>query len=93
MKLDDVTVKKSVLAILSKLSRNERYKLHLHYKKFSNAEVARQNNPTKYKLSQENWEKLCDLFSDPKYKVRFLFIYIYQFRFCRIYFSYFSEQY
>ena len=34
--------------------------------------MARQNNPTKYNLTQENWEELCDLFSDPEYQVQFV---------------------
>ncbi|GMJ10728.1 hypothetical protein HRI_004742000 [Hibiscus trionum] len=70
MKLDDSYVKSSVMSILSKLSRNHRHKVHLHFKTFPNADVARQNKPTKYNLSQENWEELCDLFSDPKYQRR-----------------------
>ena len=67
IKLDDDYVKTSVLSILSKLYRNQRYKLHLHYKSFPNDEVARQNNPTMHNLSQENWKELCDLFNDPIY--------------------------
>ncbi|OMO51247.1 hypothetical protein CCACVL1_29910 [Corchorus capsularis] len=68
MKMDDEYVKKSVLSILQKLSRNQRYKLHKHFKKFSSAEVARQNKPVDGNLTQENWDSLCDLFSDPEYQ-------------------------
>ncbi|KAK9031922.1 hypothetical protein V6N11_056208 [Hibiscus sabdariffa] len=68
MKFDDDYVKSSVMSIMSKLSRNHRHKVHLHFKTFPNADVARQNKPTKYNLTQENWEQLCDLFSDPKYQ-------------------------
>ncbi|KAL4279094.1 hypothetical protein GQ457_03G015270 [Hibiscus cannabinus] len=67
MKLDDDYVKTSIMSIMSKLSRNHRHQVHLHFKKFPNAIIARQNKPTKYNLTQENWEKLCDLFSDPQY--------------------------
>ncbi|KAK8494929.1 hypothetical protein V6N12_007913 [Hibiscus sabdariffa] len=70
MKLDDDYVKTSVMSIMSKLSRNHRHQVHLHLKKFPNAIIARQNKPTKYNLTQENWEKLCDLFSDPQYQRR-----------------------
>ncbi|KAK9008979.1 hypothetical protein V6N11_080455 [Hibiscus sabdariffa] len=70
MKFDDDYVKSSVMSIMSKLSRNHRHKVHLHFKTFPNADVARQNKPTKYNLTQENWEQLCDLFSDPKYQRR-----------------------
>ncbi|GMI89456.1 hypothetical protein HRI_002614900 [Hibiscus trionum] len=70
MKLDDEYVKNSVMSIMSKLSRNHRHQVHLHFKTFPNAAIARQNKPTKYNLTQENWDKLCDLFSDPKYQRR-----------------------
>ncbi|KAK8480918.1 hypothetical protein V6N11_025360 [Hibiscus sabdariffa] len=70
MKVDDDYVKSSVMSIMSKLSRNHRHKVHLHFKTFSNVDVARQNKPTKYNLTQENSEQLCDLFSDPKYQRR-----------------------
>ncbi|OMO62180.1 hypothetical protein CCACVL1_22979 [Corchorus capsularis] len=66
--MDDEYVKKSVLSILQKLSRNQHYKLHKHFKKFSSAEVARQKKPADGNLTQENWDSLCDLFSDPEYQ-------------------------
>ncbi|XVE95651.1 hypothetical protein REPUB_Repub02eG0116900 [Reevesia pubescens] len=40
MKMDDDYVKSSVLSMLMKLSRNHRYKLHKHFKKFSSPEKA-----------------------------------------------------
>ncbi|KAL4339970.1 hypothetical protein GQ457_08G023120 [Hibiscus cannabinus] len=70
MKLDDDYVKSSIMSIMSKLSRNHRHKVHFHFKTFPNVGVARQNKPTKYNLTQENWEQLCDLFSGPKYHRR-----------------------
>ncbi|OMO89261.1 Transposase, Ptta/En/Spm, plant [Corchorus olitorius] len=70
MKMDDEYVKKSVLSILQKLSRNQRYKLHKHFKKFPPTEVARQNKHVDGNLTQENWDSLCDLFCDPEYQKR-----------------------
>ncbi|KAE8673174.1 hypothetical protein F3Y22_tig00111810pilonHSYRG00280 [Hibiscus syriacus] len=70
MKLDDGYVKRYVISITSKLSRNHPHKVHLNFKKFPNDVVACQNKPTKYNLTQENWEQLCDLFSDPEYQCK-----------------------
>lgn len=69
MKFDDDYVKQSVMSILTKLSRNQRYRLYWHYKSFPNDEVARQNNHSKFHLNQEYLESLCDLFNDPNYRV------------------------
>lgn len=81
--MDDEYVKSSVEKILQKLSRNQRYRLHQCFKKYSSVQEARRNKPTNFNLSQENWDKLCDMWSDPKFQVcditfdSFLYIYIY----------------
>ncbi|OMO69245.1 Transposase, Ptta/En/Spm, plant [Corchorus capsularis] len=56
------------MSILSKLSRNQRHKLHLYYKKFPSDEEARRNLPNGFNLTQDDWEEFCNLFSDPAYQ-------------------------
>lgn len=62
----------NVLALLKHRSRHQRHRLNKHFKKFSMVEEAIQNKPSFGGLTQENWEELCQLFSDPKYQVSFL---------------------
>ena len=78
--MDDEYLKSSVEKILQKLSRNQRYRLHQCFKKYSSVQEARRNKPTNFNLSQENWDKLCYMWSDPYVILHLIhsYIYIYQ---------------
>lgn len=70
MDVNDEYVKESVTNILKKISRIQRHKAHLHFKKFQDVEVARRNPPPKIPIAEENWGQLCDMFSDNNYQKR-----------------------
>ena len=65
---DDFIIDK-IQQILKYRSRNARYKLHNHFKKFDLVEVAKANKPNFGKLTQDNWEDLCTYWNDPKVNV------------------------
>ncbi|CAA0817471.1 Unknown protein [Striga hermonthica] len=66
--LDDPGVKRCVIDKVQASSRQKRYRLHKHYKKYSSHEEAKNNKPS-FCASQENWEDMCELFASPKFKV------------------------
>lgn len=68
--INDDYVRKSVNSIMQKSVRQQRYRLHQHFKKFDSPEEARRNLPTKYNISDENWDELCKLWTDESFKER-----------------------
>ncbi|CAA0816657.1 Unknown protein [Striga hermonthica] len=48
-------------------SRQIRYRLHKHYKKYATLQDAKNNKPP-FCASKENWDELCDYFASAKFK-------------------------
>ncbi|CAH9123257.1 unnamed protein product [Cuscuta epithymum] len=65
--IDDAGVKESLVERLKCSTRQKRYKLYLHYKKFQTLELAKSNKPSSYP-DQNNWQLLCDYFATDKFK-------------------------
>ncbi|OMO89537.1 hypothetical protein CCACVL1_07778 [Corchorus capsularis] len=66
--LNDEYIKRSVLSIFAKLCKQQRYKLHQYYKSFNTDEETRQKLLSNFNMTEENWEKYCDMFSDADFK-------------------------
>ncbi|OMO63607.1 hypothetical protein CCACVL1_22383 [Corchorus capsularis] len=49
-------------------TKQQRYKLHQYYKSFNTDEKARQKLPPNFNMTEENWGKYCDMFSDADFK-------------------------
>ncbi|KAL3643711.1 hypothetical protein CASFOL_014526 [Castilleja foliolosa] len=65
--MDKPGVKQCVIDRLKSSSRQQRYRLHQHYKKFANLEEAKRKKPASVS-DQEQWELLCDHFESPEFK-------------------------
>ncbi|CAA0826848.1 Unknown protein [Striga hermonthica] len=50
-------------------SRQVRYRLHKHYKKYATLQEAKNNKPP-FCVSKENWDELCDYFASAKFKAQ-----------------------
>lgn len=66
--VDAPGVKQCLIDRLKSSSRQKRYKLHMHYKKFATLVEAKNNKPS-FCPCKKNWEALCDYFATPKFKV------------------------
>ena len=66
--VDDPGVRDSLIERLKCSSRQKRYKLHGHYKKFATLEEAKRNKPS-FCPNKNNWDVLCDYFETPEFKV------------------------
>ncbi|KAM7511313.1 hypothetical protein LguiB_010188 [Lonicera macranthoides] len=66
--LDEDHVRNFCDNLLMTGSRNEQYRLHKRFEKYSSTEEARQHAPPS--LSQDNWNLLCAKFKDPHYQNR-----------------------
>ncbi|KAL3618485.1 hypothetical protein CASFOL_037567 [Castilleja foliolosa] len=65
--MDKPGVKQCVIDRLKSSSRQQRYRLHQHYKKFANRQEAKRNKPAQVS-DQQQWELLCDHFESPEFK-------------------------
>ncbi|KAL3644290.1 hypothetical protein CASFOL_012222 [Castilleja foliolosa] len=65
--MDKPGVKQCVIDRLKSSSRQQRYRLHQHYKKFANLQEAKRNKPAQVS-DQQQWELLCDYFESPEFK-------------------------
>ncbi|GER43297.1 eukaryotic translation initiation factor 3G1, partial [Striga asiatica] len=65
--IDVPGVKQCLIERMKCSSRQKRYKLHMHYKKFASTQDAKANKPA-FCPSQETWEQLCDHFANAHYK-------------------------
>ncbi|KAL3633642.1 hypothetical protein CASFOL_022404 [Castilleja foliolosa] len=65
--IDKPGVKQCVIDRLKISSRQQRYRLHVHYKRFPNVEEAKRNKPAAV-TDQKQWEELCDHFNSPEFK-------------------------
>ncbi|KAL3654699.1 hypothetical protein CASFOL_001434 [Castilleja foliolosa] len=65
--MDKPGVKQCVIDRLKSSSRQQRYRLHQHYKKFANLQEAKRNKPAQVS-DQQQWELLCDNFESPEFK-------------------------
>ncbi|KAL3613587.1 hypothetical protein CASFOL_042621 [Castilleja foliolosa] len=65
--MDKTGVKQCVIDRLKSSSRQQRYRLHQHYKKFTNLQEAKRNKPAQVS-DQQQWELLCDHFESPEFK-------------------------
>ncbi|KAL3618774.1 hypothetical protein CASFOL_037436 [Castilleja foliolosa] len=65
--MDKPGVKQCVIDRLKSSSRQQRYRLHQHYKKFGNLQEAKRNKPAQVS-DQQQWELLCDHFESPEFK-------------------------
>ncbi|KAL3646697.1 hypothetical protein CASFOL_009241 [Castilleja foliolosa] len=65
--MDKPGVKQCVIDRLKSSSRQQRYRLHQHYKKFANLQEAKRNKPAQVS-DQQQWELLCDHFESPEFK-------------------------
>lgn len=60
---EDAEVSKCVLRRLQARGKDVRSRLRKYYLKFSSDAEARRNKPAN--VSQENWDELCDYWSNP----------------------------
>ncbi|KAL3654978.1 hypothetical protein CASFOL_000764 [Castilleja foliolosa] len=65
--MDKPGVKQCVIDRLKSSSRQQRYRLHQHYKKFANLQEAKRNKPAQVS-DQQQWELLCDHFESLEFK-------------------------
>ncbi|KAL3624374.1 hypothetical protein CASFOL_031042 [Castilleja foliolosa] len=65
--IDKPGVRQCVIERLKNSSRQQRYRLHVHYKRFPNVEEAKKNMPASV-TDQSQWEQLCDYFNSPEFK-------------------------
>ncbi|KAL3638435.1 hypothetical protein CASFOL_017806 [Castilleja foliolosa] len=65
--MDKPGVRQCVIDRLKNSSRQQRYRLHQHYKRFANVQEAKRNKPNTVS-DQEQWELLCDHFDSPEFK-------------------------
>ncbi|KAL3638347.1 hypothetical protein CASFOL_017718 [Castilleja foliolosa] len=65
--MDNPGVRQCVIERLKNSSRQQRYRLHVHYKKFGNVREAKQNKPTSVN-DQQQWEILCDHFNSSEFQ-------------------------
>ncbi|KAL3621827.1 hypothetical protein CASFOL_034313 [Castilleja foliolosa] len=69
--MDQPGVRQCVIDRLKNSSRQQRYRLHMHYKKFGNVREAKRNKPASVN-DQQQWEILCDHFNSPEFQVLLL---------------------
>ncbi|KAL3626951.1 hypothetical protein CASFOL_029164 [Castilleja foliolosa] len=65
--MDKPGVRQCVIDRLKNSSRQQRYRLHVHYKKFGNVREAKRNKPTSVN-DQQQWKIFCDHFSSPEFQ-------------------------
>ncbi|KAL3619562.1 hypothetical protein CASFOL_036623 [Castilleja foliolosa] len=65
--MDKPGVRQCVIERLKNSSRQQRYRLHVHYKKFGNVREAKRNKPASVN-DQQQWEILCDHFNSPEFQ-------------------------
>ncbi|KAL3638292.1 hypothetical protein CASFOL_017663 [Castilleja foliolosa] len=65
--MDQPGVRQCVIDRLKNSSRQQRYRLHVHYKKFGNVREAKRNKPASVN-DQQQWEILCDHFNSPVFQ-------------------------
>ncbi|KAL3627005.1 hypothetical protein CASFOL_028368 [Castilleja foliolosa] len=65
--MDQPGVRQCVIDRLKNSSRQQRYRLHMHYKKFGNVREAKRNKPASVN-DQQQWEILCDHFNSPEFQ-------------------------
>ncbi|KAL3651664.1 hypothetical protein CASFOL_004666 [Castilleja foliolosa] len=65
--MDKPGVRQCVIERLKNSSRQQRYRLHVHYKKFGNVREAKPNKPASVN-DQQQWEILCDHFNSPEFQ-------------------------
>ncbi|KAL3623000.1 hypothetical protein CASFOL_031816 [Castilleja foliolosa] len=65
--IDKPGVRQCVIERLKSSSRQQRYRLHVHYKRFPNVQEAKKNKPACV-TEQEQWEQLSDHFNSPEFK-------------------------
>ncbi|KAL3648213.1 hypothetical protein CASFOL_007637 [Castilleja foliolosa] len=65
--MDKPGVRQCVIERLKNSSRQQRYRLHVHYKKFRNVREAKRNKPASVN-DQQQWEMLCDHFNSPEFQ-------------------------
>ncbi|KAL3618539.1 hypothetical protein CASFOL_037621 [Castilleja foliolosa] len=65
--MDQPGVRQCVIDRLKNSSRQQRYRLHVHYKKFGNVREAKRNKPASVN-DQQQWEILCDHFNSPEFQ-------------------------
>ncbi|KAL3619006.1 hypothetical protein CASFOL_037234 [Castilleja foliolosa] len=65
--MDKPGVRQCVIERLKNSSRQQRYRLHVHYKKFGNVREAKRNKPDSVN-DQQQWEILCDHFNSPEFQ-------------------------
>ncbi|KAJ0094923.1 hypothetical protein Patl1_16153 [Pistacia atlantica] len=63
--IGDETIQVKIEQLLKNRSRNARYKLHNHFKKFTTLKEAQKNKPKENSLTQDNWNLLYKYWSDP----------------------------
>ncbi|CAA0821922.1 Unknown protein [Striga hermonthica] len=66
--LDVPDVRHCLVDRIKSTSRQMRYRMHKHFKKYATLQEAKDNKPP-FCASKENWEELCDYFSSAKFKV------------------------
>ncbi|KAL3638008.1 hypothetical protein CASFOL_018456 [Castilleja foliolosa] len=65
--MDQPGVRQYVIDRLKNSSRQQRYRLHVHYKKFGNIREAKRNKPASVN-DQQQWEILCDHFNSSEFQ-------------------------
>ncbi|KAL3656137.1 hypothetical protein CASFOL_000533 [Castilleja foliolosa] len=65
--MDKPGMRQCVIDRLKNSSRQQRYRLHVHYKKFGNVREAKRNKPASVN-DQQQWETLCDHFNSPEFQ-------------------------
>ncbi|KAL3644333.1 hypothetical protein CASFOL_012265 [Castilleja foliolosa] len=65
--MDKPGVRQCVIERLKNSSRQQRYRLHVHFKKFGNVREAKRNKPASVN-DQQQWEILCDHFNSPEFQ-------------------------
>ncbi|KAL3643653.1 hypothetical protein CASFOL_014468 [Castilleja foliolosa] len=65
--MDKPRVRQCVIERLKNSSRQQRYRLHVHYKKFGNVREAKRNKPASVN-DQQQWEILGDHFNSPEFQ-------------------------
>ncbi|CAA0819334.1 Unknown protein [Striga hermonthica] len=65
--LDAPGVRHCLVDRMKSSSRQIRYRLHKHYKKYATLQEAKNNKPP-FCASKENWDELCDYFASAKFK-------------------------
>lgn len=66
--VDVLGVRDSIIEKLKISSRNQRHRLHNHFKKYATLQEAKNNKPATCN-TKEQWEELCDYFASDKFKV------------------------